>query len=324
MKSPIFKPSRRFLGEFALPCLVAQIKNSNLPGVAARHIAECKDDPRCRIYLRGRNRKRISPWQQEMLDRLFLNGGLAAAIEQAMKAFGKDPDAYLESERVQIKQYGAAPFVHLTTIVIDEIQQEVILSGGSDMGGHLQEHGLNIYLHKGRWRWGVADYFIRYQAAFEEVPERTPAQLAAAQAQEIREMTPELEAMISGRSEEQRRWEKLFPAPPPGARVETDPCVLYGDWKVDPVETARVLMNLGEKTSVAKARENWGDYLYRISPRRLETFQGDDVMDEQPFRECRRRGNRFDFVLDSGSIWEHWFDGKVLVDQCGLAYRRAR
>ena len=321
-KLPTFKPSKRFLGRFDLPCLVASIQNSRLPGVAARHIAENKNVPTCKIYLRGRNRKRISRWQQENLDRLFLNEGLAKAIEEAMKEFGKDPDAYMESERVEIKRYGAAPFVYLTTIVIDEIQNEVILSGGSYLGTFV-EHGLSIYLSKGRWRWDVADYFIHYQAGFQEVPELTPAEMVALRAKEMRKMARKFEALISGPKEEKRRWEKLFPAPPPGAKVETDASVIYCDWKLDPVETASVLTKLGEKTSVAKAREEWGNYVYRISRKTLKTLQGDDLIDEQPFRECRRRRNRFDFVIHADSIWEHWFDGKVLVDQSGLAYRRA-
>jgi hypothetical protein len=156
------------------------------------------------------------------------------------------------------------------------------------------------------------------------VPETTPAEKLAAYADEMGRMSEQLEAMLSGKSEERQRWEKLFPAPPSGAKVETDPSVIYCDWKLDPVETASVLTKLGEKTTVAEARKQWGNYLYRISRRSLQTFQGNDLTDEQRFRECRRRGNRFDFVIYADSIWEHWFDGKFLVDQSGLAYRRAR
>src|SRR5436190_12148460 len=156
MKLPTFKPSRRFLGEFDVPCLVAVIKNSRLPGVAARHMVEHKDNPTCKIYLRGRNRKRISRWQQGLLDRLFVKEGLAGAIEEAMKQYASEPDALMESERAQIEQYGAAPFVSISMIVIDEIRKEVILSGGTELGTFV-EHGLSIYLSKGRWRWDVAD-----------------------------------------------------------------------------------------------------------------------------------------------------------------------
>jgi hypothetical protein len=160
-------------------------------------------------------------------------------------------------------------------------------------------------------------------ATVEEAPQTTLTEKLEAYANEMGTMAEELKAMLAGKSEERRRWEELFPAPPPGVPVETDPSVIYGDWKLDPVETASVLTKLGEKTSVAKARKEWGNYLYRISRKILKTFQGNDLFDEQPFSECRRRGNRFDIVLHTDSIWEHWFDGNVLVDQCGLAYRRA-
>ena len=60
--------------------------------------------------------------------------------------------------------------------------------------------------------------------------------------------------------------------------METDPSVIYGDWKLDPVESASVLTKLGEKTSVAKARKQWGNYWYRISRKILKTFQGADLI----------------------------------------------
>jgi hypothetical protein len=111
MKIPVFKSSKRFLQEFDLPCLVAKLKNSKLTGVAARHIAESKDDPTCVIYLRGEDPKKISSWQREILEQLFLKAGLAAAIEEALSEYGKDPNAYCsKEERREIKKYGFAPF----------------------------------------------------------------------------------------------------------------------------------------------------------------------------------------------------------------------
>jgi hypothetical protein len=161
------------------------------------------------------------------------------------------------------------------------------------------------------------------RASAPAAPEPKPEEIARAYIKEMGTMATQLEAMLSGKSESRQRWEKLFPAPPPGAAVETDPSVIYGEWKLDPVETASVLTKLGDKTSVAQARKELGNYLYRISANKLQTFQGKDLFDEQSFVECRRRGNRFDFVIYADSVWEHWFDGKVLVDQAGLAYRRA-
>jgi hypothetical protein len=50
MKLPKFKPSAVFVEDIRLPCLVAKVPNSKLPGVGARHIAEFKEDPKCGIY----------------------------------------------------------------------------------------------------------------------------------------------------------------------------------------------------------------------------------------------------------------------------------
>jgi hypothetical protein len=194
------------------------------------------------------------------------------------------------------------------------------------------EHGLSLEFSNGeivtvnQAAFEIVDGILREkpgEAPVQNEPEPTAKEMALAYAKEMQAMGAELEAMISGKSPERQRWEELFPAPPTGATVETDSSIIYGDWKLDAVETAKVLTKLGEETSVAEARKEWGNYLYRISPQTLETFRGKALFDEQAFVECRRRGNRFDFVLSTDSIWEHWFDGKVLVDQCGLAYRRA-
>jgi hypothetical protein len=157
----------------------------------------------------------------------------------------------------------------------------------------------------------------------EKAPRATPPELVAALEKEMRKMAAECAALISGPQEEKRRWEKLFPAPPPGARVKTDPSILYGDWKLDPAETARVLTKLGEKTSAAQARRNWPNHRCRISKKAVRYFDGDDLFDEQAFRECRRRGNRVSILLDTGSTWDCWCDGELLVDDTGLAWRRA-
>lgn len=194
------------------------------------------------------------------------------------------------------------------------------------------EHNLTLHFSDGAIRtvddspFEIVGGILRYkpvETTVEKPPQAAPAEMLSAYANGMGAMAEQLKAMTSGKTEERQRWEKLFPAPPPGTRVETDPSVIYGDWKLDPGETASVLTKLGEKTSVVKARKQWSKYIYRISRNTLTTLAEGDLVDEQSFRECRRRGNRFDFVLHPDSIWEHWFDGKILVDQCGLAYRRA-
>jgi hypothetical protein len=82
-----FTFSKRFLGEFDVPCLSPTVKNSELPCVAFRHISEFEEDPDCTIYLRGQDSEKISAWEQEILDRLFKNEGLAAAVNEDMKEY---------------------------------------------------------------------------------------------------------------------------------------------------------------------------------------------------------------------------------------------
>jgi hypothetical protein len=325
MKIPDFKPSKQFLEDVTLPCLVAKVKNSRLPGVAARYSAEFEENPTCRICLRGKDPKKISAWQRDILNQLFVQEGLAPAIEEALKPYGKDPNAYnSEEERTEIKKHGFAPFIWLDVIVIDEIKKEVILSGGSEASVHIPEHGLSIYLRKGRWHWDEADYFIRYESSFEEHKPETPVELEKALEHEVKSMAEELQALFTGPQEQEKRWEQMFPAT--GAAVKTDVTFLCGEWKFDAAKTAEVLTGLGEKISVGKCRTDWGKNVYRITPKAVSLWQGKDQLTEECTQECTRRGNRFTLryleeeILEGTS--EYWCDGSILVDHTGLSYRR--
>lgn len=87
MKAPEFNSSDKFLEEYDVPCLIAEVKNSKLPGVATRYIAEFKEDPTCTIYLRGKNHKEISAWQQKTLEQFFDQEELASTIAKVMKEY---------------------------------------------------------------------------------------------------------------------------------------------------------------------------------------------------------------------------------------------
>ncbi len=84
-----------------------------------------------------------------------------------------------------------------------------------------------------------------------------------------------------------------------------------------------MLTKLGEKTSAAQAKKNWPNRWLRVSKRVLSYFEGEDLFDEVPLRKCHRRGTRFSLLL-YGSAWDFWCDGTLLVDDTGLAWRRAR
>ncbi|HEX7896050.1 MAG TPA: hypothetical protein VF447_17765, partial [Terriglobales bacterium] len=291
--------------------------------VAARHIAESEDNPTCKIYLRGKNPRKVSPWQRKILEQLFVKEELTAAIEEALKPYGKDPSAYIsEDERSEIKQHGFAPFIWLSVIVIDEIKQEVILSGGSESSVHIPEHGLSVYLRKNRWHWDEADYFIRYESGFEK--KSTPAEFEKALKKEMKSMAAELQALVKGPEEQQKRWEQMFPAT--GPAVSTDASFLCGEWKFDVEKTFEVQKGLGEKVSLAKCQRDWGENVYRITPEAVALWQAEDQLTEECTQECVRRGNRFTIRYLEAEIMEgtseYWCDGRVLVDHTGLAYRR--
>jgi hypothetical protein len=172
MEIPPFMPSQEFLGEITLPCLRAEIKNSQVPGIASRHIEQYKEDPICRIYLRAKNPLEKSPWQQKMLQQLFEQEGLAAAVAEGMKEYeagciGDPYDDFDEDEREQIAEQGFAPFLFVEYIVIDDEEQKVLI-GADNPASTLHEHGITIYLSDGHWHFADADHSIRYQNALKK------------------------------------------------------------------------------------------------------------------------------------------------------------
>src|SRR5262249_2738169 len=126
MKIPAFKPSRKILDEYDVPCLVATVKNSKLPGVAARSRADSRDDCACRIYLRGKHSKAISAWQRGMLEQFFEKEQLAPIIANVMAGYekkaGKQAYMFDEKERNDFEKHGIVPLMTLSTIVIDDIK----------------------------------------------------------------------------------------------------------------------------------------------------------------------------------------------------------
>ncbi|NOS71345.1 MAG: hypothetical protein HOP33_15605 [Verrucomicrobia bacterium] len=232
MRIPAFKQSDRFLGEFDLCCLVATIKNSKLPGVASRHIAEYKEDPPCNIYLRGKDPKKISAWQREMLEQLFEKEGFTTAMAEGMKKYqtncGRDfYSQFNEEDRHHIKEHGILPFLTIEHIVIDDIGRKVLISADKN-DGDLHEHGITICLRNGRWGFEDGDYFSRYSSAFEKNRIFDEEVLAA-------------NRLI----EWQKRWDVVFPFAAPETHVEANGALLYGVWHIDLRATTKLLKQMG-------------------------------------------------------------------------------
>src|SRR5258705_318085 len=117
MNIPKFRRTRSFIDDVEAPCLTASMLNSAVPGLAAKYIAKHDEDPEFDIYLRAKDPKEITKWQQGVLERLLEKGELKVAIEEGMKDFQRqlidpDPDDLADYEKkalADIKQNGVLP-----------------------------------------------------------------------------------------------------------------------------------------------------------------------------------------------------------------------
>jgi len=219
MKIPEFKPSKHYLRDVNLPCLVATVKNSKLPGVATHAIAEFKKDPKCKIYLRGENPQTVSAWQQEKLELLLEKNGLPAVVSEAMNEYNTSPEwagdfcsELDETERQKFKEHGVAAFIEISIIVIDEIERTVLIRANTSYDGNLDEHGITFYSSEGRWRFDYAEFFDRYESRLQVAQE------------------------LKRQQKWRKKWEAVFPPPEPDAQIQTDGSTLYGVWRPDKSE----------------------------------------------------------------------------------------
>lgn len=299
MKIPEFKPSKRYLRDINLSCLAATIKNSELPTIAARHISEFKSDPKCEIYLRGKEPKKISVWQQEMLELLFEKEGLAVAVVKGMKECNNAStggyDDLDEAELQQIKERGIEAFVMLSMIAIDEVTQEVLIKAYTIFDCVLDEHGMVFVLRDGRWCFEEGDYLIRVMGTFLEEQE------------------------LKQRQKLEKAWESVFPPGDPEA-VGDDGSALFGVWRYNPDETARVRKLLGASAREVKEAFTSGLSLGRyFSPTTTESLShGQNILSRDVVR-YERRGNSHTINYAAhetpalAAPEKYWCDGKLLV-----------
>lgn len=62
----------------------------------------------------------------------------------------------------QIKRYGIAPHLTLSSVVLDDIKREAIISGNTEWDDSLHEHGISIHLTSRGWRFDYGDYLFGY------------------------------------------------------------------------------------------------------------------------------------------------------------------
>lgn len=166
MSALSFQAADRFLGDIKLPCLVAKIRNSQLPRIATVHIAELGSDRECSVFLRGKDNQ-VSDWQKQVLDRLFEGDGLAVAVSEGMGEYERAvEDCYCDlegRERDVLQAYGILPFLTVSDVVVDDVMHIALIRVHTTYIGNLDEHGVTIYLKEGRWRFDDATYTINYR-----------------------------------------------------------------------------------------------------------------------------------------------------------------
>ena len=298
MKIPEFKPSKSFLGDIRLACLVAKLKNSDLPKVAARHIAATKKDPSCKIYLRCSKANEISAWQQEMLERLFAKEKLPSVLEEGMKEYetGKDWPGYDQNEKENyedIQRYGIVPFLTLHEIVIDDVTKEVLISANTDWDGNLDEHGITIFLNEGRWRFDLGDRQYDYYS--------------------------KIEAEVA-----KERLAQVFPDVKSNTSVSDDTRFIFGTWKFD----KKAALDIYKKLKWTKSKMNDELEFYEgmrliISPARMQRIinnsRGFSFIDCR-FVRCERRGNVIQVFFEEkrprdvyAGSYDFYYSGDALV-----------
>jgi hypothetical protein len=215
-----------FLGEYEIPCLVAEMKNSDVPEVATNYVADPGEDLAFTVYLRVKKTETMSPWMQQKLEELFERDGLTKAIAEGLKKLDADGyDFLLEQERDFVKTHGYHPYVYIKEIVLDEIKEKVLISLGDD--SVLNEHGITIHLKAGRWRFADDDPFSRYLSGFEKYL-----------------FKPDIQ-----------KWNEMFPMEA-GDDFDKDCSIIFGRWVCDQFETDQLREELGwPKTKINPKRE---------------------------------------------------------------------
>ncbi|MDB6028312.1 MAG: hypothetical protein JWM68_4535 [Verrucomicrobiales bacterium] len=165
MKIPKFEVSEYYLDEIELTCLVAKVPSGSVPKLGSV-VSKKRKDSVFEVYVRGKESKKLSQWSTQMLQRLFQKEELLVAVEKGMKeydtsgefeGYDKKADAYKE-----IKRNGIFGLLALERIVLDDIKKQVIICLSTIADMNLEEHGINIYLESGQWRFEHGDYIIEY------------------------------------------------------------------------------------------------------------------------------------------------------------------
>jgi hypothetical protein len=166
MKLSAFKPSRNCVHGFKKCCLSAKSNNQIVPGLAAKYEPARKMPHKFLVYLRLKNEGVISSWVEQMLDRLINQNELSLAIAQGMEDFEANwQDHYRGDEGVlaKMKKEGILGYLCLNKVIVDEVDQEVILSFWHDLKSQvLSFNGIALSFSEGHWTFNTDTYLSDY------------------------------------------------------------------------------------------------------------------------------------------------------------------
>jgi hypothetical protein len=303
LKVPLFKSSRCFLDNYDIPCLVAELKNSDVPGLARTYIKTTGKDPVFDVYLRVKESKKRSTWMQTKLNQLFKQDGLTAAVAEGIKELPDNSFDFMGEDRRDIRAHGFYSYVYIQYVVIDEIRRKVLI-GINDTFLFI-EHGGLIYLKAGRWHLGDADDYITYAAAFDN-----------------HWITKEIDS--SSDQQFEREWDALFPPPAKKIPVESDATILCGVWEINEGETLKLVKRLKCQSGEITAQEMMIAHKIGLwfSTEAMEELSAGYTVSKSTIISCERRGNWFALqVRTKGeeTISEpiYWCDGKRLIEKRG-------
>jgi hypothetical protein len=302
MKIPEFKPKRVFLEDIDLPCFFAKVKNSELPKVAARHIAKYKKDPSCEIWVRSSNHKELTGWPKEMLEQLLEKEGLPAALEEGMRDYETNkawPGYFKEDEDNYnaIKEHGIVPLMTVDQIIVDEIRRTIILGCHTEWDIHLDEHGIALFWKDGVWRFELGDYLSDYA---EEVDDE-------------------------GR---ESRWEAVRPPCETTPDTVTDTSFIIGTWVLDADESLAFLKRMkASARTIKETLENCAGRRYEFAPPTFIQRGGNGQRSESVCIGFERRGERITMKYKRPSMERNWqkemyYCNGLLMELDGLAFRK--
>lgn len=155
MKMPEFKKAKSFGGGvFEVKCLVAKMRNSEVPEVGRMHRKEFKEDPFFEVVLVGREAHTMTDWHNEMLNRLFAKDELLKGVEMGLKQMKNSRGFEFEDEALEYMKDGSfLPWVYFLTVIIDSTRKIVTLNLENEIDSNLQEHGIIILLRNNKWAW---------------------------------------------------------------------------------------------------------------------------------------------------------------------------